>query len=147
MDINMSQEKKDKNLKIVACILILTGIITILYWILFFLGITKSSDEPIYLAFEHSFPAADAWMTACAITAGIGLLKMKSWGYLFTLLTSSSLIFLGLMDVLFNIENRMYLNMTSEMIIETIINIFCLTFGPFLIPFIWSKYKEYISSE
>jgi hypothetical protein len=133
---------REKSLTIVAYLLIFTGIISILYWILFFLGITKSSDEPIYLAFEHSFPAADAWMATCAITAGIGLLKEKSWGYLFTLLTSSSLIFLGLMDVLFNIENKMYLNMTSEMIIETIINIVCLTFGPFLIPFIWSKIKR-----
>jgi len=41
------------------------------------------------------------------------------------------------MDVLYNLENRMYASLNGPMIGEVLINVYCLSFGPFLIAYFW----------
>ena len=47
------------------------------------------------------------------------------------------MVFLGLMDTLFNLEHGKYADITPEMAVETGINAVCLLFGPFTMIRLW----------
>ncbi len=63
---------------------------------------------PEYYAFENALPAADGWMAASSALAPIGLLRRKRWGTYWAIAAASRGIFLGSLDVLFNLENGIY---------------------------------------
>jgi hypothetical protein len=121
--------------------LILTAMVTVLYWIVFFTteGIVQTRTDEVYLAFERAFPLADAWLVVAASLAGRGLLRGDAGGFLWSLLAGSSLIYLGLMDILFNLENGIYTALSPSVAIEAVINLFCVIFGPVLIASVWSR--------
>ena len=111
---------------------------TTAYWIVFFTsGAVQVQDDAAYLAFEEAFPLADGWMAACAALAAVGLWRGRPWGLLFGLLAASSLVFLGCMDVLWNLNTGSYSIGSSAMKAEIVINVFCLAGGLLLILFLW----------
>lgn len=131
---------RPKGLGLIIGILLFAAVITALYWVLFFSGSGAAvTNDPKYLAFEYAFPAADTWMAIGALIAAIGLLKRKSWGVLFALLAGSSSIYLGLMDVLFDLENGIYLIGGTNVAIEIAINVLTLTLGSAIIWYVWSR--------
>lgn len=118
----------------------LTFIATLVYWLLFFTsGDVQVRQDEVYLAFENSFPAADTWMAICALLGAIGLGKQRAWGFLCGLLAASSMIFLGLMDVTFDLNQGIYAPGGIETATEVVINIFCLVVGPLLIFYLWKN--------
>jgi hypothetical protein len=123
-----------------AAILLLGGVGTILYWTTFFTsGVVQATGEPCYLVFERAFPAADACTAVAAILAGVGLWRRQPSAVLFGIACGSGFVFLGLMDVLYNLEQGMYALRTPEMAYEIVINIFCLTVGPAAIAYAWRQ--------
>lgn len=111
---------------------------TLLYWILFFTtAAVQTSRDPAYLAFERAFPAADAWLAIAAIVCAEGLRRRRSGAVLYGIAAGSALIYLGLMDSLYNLEHGMYFNLSTEMITECIINLSCFIFGPLLMWYVW----------
>ena len=108
-----------------------------LYWILFFGGTLQASHDPVYLGFETAFPAADAWLVITSIICAEGLRRRRSWAVLYGIAAGSALIYLGLMDTLYNLEHGMYLRLTGEMIVEAAINVTCFVFGPLLMWYVW----------
>jgi uncharacterized membrane protein (DUF2068 family) len=111
---------------------------TTAYWIAFFTsGAVQVQEDAAYLAFERAFPLADGWMAACATLAAVGLWRGRPWGLLFGLLAASSLVFLGCMDVLWNLNTGSYSIGSSAMTAEIVINVFCLAGGPLLIRYLW----------
>jgi hypothetical protein len=81
------------------------------YWGIWFLGDRAwlaSLDTREFFAFENAFPAADAWL-ALAFGAAAVCLQRKRPAAVFWLITcGSSAIYLGLLDVLFDLANRVY---------------------------------------
>ncbi len=59
------------------------------------------------------------------------------WGLLFGLLAASSLVFLGCMDVLWNLNAGSYAIGSGAMTAEIVINVFCLAGGLLLILYLW----------
>jgi len=119
-----------------SVLLIVTAIVLIYYWVDFYTrGGVKVLKEDWYIRFQKAFPVADLWAAVCAIVGAIGLLTEQSYGLLFTLLAASSLIFLSLMDITFNIQNNLYrlVATSSEMKSELLGNIWFLGFGIALI--------------
>ena len=95
----------------VVIAMLVASALLIAYWAAWFGGgrnILASSQEPSYFVFENSFPAADAWILICLVVAAVGISKRQSWGLLATLLASGAGIYLGCMDVLYDIENGIY---------------------------------------
>lgn len=115
----------------------------VLFWISFFFAdVVQISDphlEEVYLAFESAFPVADACLSAVLVIGGVGLLRKKSTGRFFTLIGGSSLVFLGLLDITFNIRHGIYLLGWSEAALNVFINLVCLGAGVFLILMIWKS--------
>src|ERR1700679_2968053 len=90
-----------------AACLLLTAVFTIAYWIDFYsAGRVQVSTEEWYVRFERAFPIADCWLAGCCVVGSLGLLSKRRWGILFSLLASSSLIYLAFLDVTFNVQNQ-----------------------------------------
>ena len=108
------------------------------YWAIFFTtGDVQVRKDPVYMAFESAFPLADGWMALCALAGAVGLWRHKDWGFLFGLLAGSSSIYLGLMDVLFNINEGNYALGGAEMVVEIAINLATLCLGIVVIAYLW----------
>jgi hypothetical protein len=88
------------------------ALLTISYWVLWYAGgrgLLASASTPEYLAFENAFPAADGWLALCALIAGVQLLRGAPSAIYWLFLTAGAGLYLGLMDVLFDLENGIYL--------------------------------------
>ncbi len=112
---------------------------TTLFWLLFFFapGTVQARETDVYLAFERAFPAADAWMAACCAAAAVGLARGRPWAAVAGIAGGSALVFLGLMDVLFDVEQGVYAEGSAAVAAEIVINAYCLTVGPILIAWFW----------
>jgi hypothetical protein len=127
---------------VISVLLIGTAAGVIYYWADFYIrGAVHVVKEDWYIKFQRAFPPADLWMAACSIIGAIGLLTGQTYGLLFTLLAASSLIFLALMDITFNIQNNLYslIAASSQMRFELVINIWTLVLGVILVVYLWPR--------
>jgi hypothetical protein len=125
-------------LRTVTMMLWLSAVATVLYWSTFFTsGAVQTSSEAGYIAFERAFPAADAWLVIAATASAWTLRRRDPRALLWGLVAGSSFIYLGLLDVLYNLENGKYGSIDGAMAAEVMINLFSLAFGPFLIIYVW----------
>jgi hypothetical protein len=125
---------------VLAVLLIVTAIGTALYWQNYFVaGDVQVLTDPGYTKFEDSFPLADAWMSVCAVLAGLGLILDRPFGVRFGLLAGSALIFLAAMDITYNIENGLYSlePLSAAMGFEVLINVWTLALGLAAILICW----------
>ena len=131
---------------VLSILLIMTVILTIYYWVDFFLrkGV-QVTQEDWYLKFEKAFPVADMWMAICALLGAIGLLSEQNYGLFFSILAASSMIFVALMDITFNVENKLYrlISTSNEMKLELAANIWFLSLGVILIIYLWTRIVTY----
>ncbi len=125
-------------LRAVTVMLWISAGATVLYWTTFFTsGAVQTSSEGGYIAFERAFPAADAWLVIAAAISALMLARRDPRALLWGLIAGSSFVYLGLLDVLYNLENGKYASIDGAMAAEVMINLFSLTFGPFLIIYVW----------
>jgi hypothetical protein len=117
---------------LLGVLLLVTAVVTVAYWVDFFVrGSVNVVEEEWYIRFERAFPVADGFMAGCAAVAGVGLLADRSYGVAFGLVAAGALIFLGLMDVTFNVANKLYgyLSTSWPMRAELVINLWTLALG------------------
>ena len=135
-------------LTVTAVLMLLTAIGIILFWVAFFAdlnaqrGSTFASRSEAWFAWELSFPLADAWVALTAILGAIGLWRRRPAGLLFGLVSGGAMVFLGLIDLLFFLENGLYLPMNAEVVIELLIHLWTTGFGLFAISTIWRHRKS-----
>ena len=137
--------KRPTGLRVIAVLMLLTAVGTLLFWVTFFADLEAqrggylASQCDAWFAWEMSFPLADAWMAATAILGAVGLLRMRSTGLLFGLVSGGAMVFLGLMDALFFLQNGLYLPLTGEVAVELFIHLWTAAFGLFAIACIWAR--------
>ncbi|MCK4357937.1 MAG: hypothetical protein KAW92_04215 [Candidatus Cloacimonetes bacterium] len=145
----MEKDARFKKFKIIAILEIFIALGIVSFWVAFFttdmVNISDSHLKEIYLAFEHSFTIPDLLLAISLIIGGIGLLLYKFFGILFSLMGGASLIFLGLLDTSFNIQNGIYLIGVGEAILNVLINLMCFVFGIFLILTLWKNKTHWFS--
>ena len=135
--------KRPKSLTVVAVLMLLTAVGTILFWVTFFADLeaqrsgTLAARSGAWFAWELSFPLADLWMAATAIAGVVGLWRARPGGLLFGLVSGGAMVFLGLMDALFFLENGLYLPLTGEVAVELFIHVWTVAFGAWAIGTIW----------
>jgi len=128
---------------IVTALMVTTAAGTLAYWIGFFAAgnTLHSSETDAYVAFEHAFLAADAWLSIAAIATAVGLVRRRASAVAAGIATGSALVYLGLLDVLFDVEQGIYLRPSGAMAAEVVINVFCLAVGPFCLVWFW-RYRD-----
>jgi len=142
----MMKTKSAKALKSAGIIELALAVGIISFWITFFSTDLVEINDPDmkekYLAFESAFPIPDLYLSMLLIIGGMGLLRKKSYGYLFSLLGGASLIFLGLLDVSFNTQHGIYLIGIGEAVMNGIMNLLCLGGGVFIIFTVWKNRRN-----
>jgi len=123
------------------------------YWLIWFLvdrDLLASAHTSEYFAFENAFPAADAWLGVTLLLGAIGLLRRRPWGLLCALLAGGAGIYLGCMDVLFDLENGIYLvrpgGDPAAVAIEIVINVLTFGLGVVVIAYAWRNRAWFLSS-
>lgn len=134
--------------------LVLTAFVALVaYWVIWFFvdrSWLASMDTREYYVFENAFPAADAWL-AVACGAGAWALWKRRPAALFWLLAGgSSSVYLGLMDVLFDLENGVYRAPRGDwgaVGTEVAINVYALGVGAWALWFGWTNRKHFMAAD
>ncbi|MGE5140410.1 MAG: hypothetical protein ACM3JD_13165 [Rudaea sp.] len=136
--------KRPIEANIVIVIALAVAVNILLYWVTWFAAPefvqSRSPGAPdylIYVNFEQAFPLADGWLALAALVGAAGLWKMRDWGYVSALVASGAAIFLGLMDLLYDLEHAMFVPFTPEAAIELVIVVSMLGLGALVIALLW----------
>jgi hypothetical protein len=126
---------------ILAVLLIISALGTVYYWAdFYFIGEAQVLDEEWYVRFEKAFTVADLWgVIVCSLIGAVGLLTEQSYGQFFSLLAAGSMIFLALMDITFNLQNKLYplIAVSNRMVFKLLINLWFLVLGISLAFYLW----------
>jgi hypothetical protein len=121
------------------------------YWIIWFFvnrDWLASLDTPSYYVFENAFPAADAWLALSCGVGGWALWKRRPSALFWLLVGGGSSIFFGLMDVLFDLENGVYLAPRGDwgaVGTEIAINVYSLGVGAWALWFGWNNRRYFLT--
>ena len=144
--------KRPRDINIVIGIGIFAVIAIAAYWFFWFVmpevvqaRTPADPDFAVYSAYELAFPLPDAFVAISAFVGVIGLWKMRDWGFLSMLLASGGAIFLGLEDLLFDLENNMFVPFNGAAAIELAIVLVIMALGPIMIVLLWRHRREIIN--
>ena len=104
------------------------------FWVMFYFTEVKNRKmSEVEFKHEISFPLPDLlWVLPNLIVAAIGLLLEQWFGYFFTVTAASGMMFLGLIDLAFNLQNKKF--NVKEYKFDAVLSIFIvaimLIFGP-----------------
>ncbi len=135
-------------IKPLAGLLLLTAVGIGLFWTLFFADLPAQRDSyfasrcPAWFHWEISFPLADTWTAVTAFLAAVGLWQKRPYGLLFSLVSGGAMVFLGLIDILFFLQNGLYFPLHSEVIVEALIHIWLTAIGLAAIAVSWSQRRQ-----
>ncbi len=143
--------KRSSGINIVIGIGIFAIVAIVAYWFFWFAvpGVVQSRtpadpDFAVYSGYELAFPLPDAFVAIASLVGVIGLWKMKDWGFLSMLLAAGGAIFLGLEDLLFDLENNLFVPFNGAAGIELAIVLVILSLGPTMTVLLWKHRKELI---
>jgi hypothetical protein len=121
---------KQFNSRLISVLEIVTAGGLSLFWLAFFtVGLVPENAPTCYFAYEHSFPLPDGLLAILLLVAGILLILNKPWGSKLSLVAAGALVFLGLLDFSFNIQNGIYMTSTIDLVLNAFINVWCVGFG------------------
>lgn len=119
---------------------------TLAYWVVWF-GVDReilaSAHTESYYAFENSFPVADSWMVLCGVLAVVALVRRRASALMWIIGAGATSVYLGLLDVLFDLENGIYRSPdTGGVWVEIAINVLTLAFGAVIMIWAWRSRRE-----
>ncbi len=137
----------------IIIVMIFAALLTIAYWVVWFDGgrdLLASSHAASYYTFENAFPAADGWLALTLLLGALGLALRRPWGLLWGLLAGGAGIYLGCMDVLFDLENGIYRvpagSDPSAVIIEASINVLTFLLGVVVLTYLWRQRRSLLAA-
>jgi len=120
----------ERKIRTIAVLEILTGAGLLLFWIGFFtIGLAPENPPECYFAYEHSFPLPDTIMSLFFLAGGAMLLKGRPMGRVLSIACAGALVFLGVLDFSFNIQNGVYTISTLDLVLNSFINTWSVAFG------------------
>ena len=121
--------------RLVVGAMALAVVLTVAYWTLWFAArsTVASNARPAYYQFENAFPAADGWLVVCLIAAMVLLLRRSAAAPLWLAAAGGSAIYLFGMDVLYDIEQKIWWRSGAGGWIELVINVLTLALGVLLL--------------
>lgn len=121
-----------------AALMAVGGLATAAYWIDWFTGgNVRTSEDQAYTDFEQAFVLADTYMAGMLLVAAQRLWSGREDAVGMGIAAGSAVVFLGLMDLLYDLQHRKFAARTPEMAIEKAIVAACLAGGPFTMLRLW----------
>jgi hypothetical protein len=125
---------QDGRLKLISTLNIITGIGLLLFRIaLLSIGIAPSNPTRCYYTFTAALIIPESILALLLVLAGIFIVKNRQLGYKLSLVSAGALILIGLLDFFFNIQNDIYASSTVELIINGLMNAWCVGLGLFIV--------------
>src|ERR1043165_155109 len=123
--------------RVVVWLRVAAGLLTA-YWIAWFVdrSLVASSQATQYVAFEQSFPLADAGLAAAALLAAATLGGRRPSAAMWLAVVGGGALYLGALDVLYDIENGIYATGGGGLI-ELGINLVTVFSGVGVLRFCW----------
>jgi hypothetical protein len=82
-------------------------------------------------------------MAGCGVAACVALVRRRASAFLWLIAAGATSIYLGLLDVLFDLENGIYGSPdTAGVLIEMAINVLTLAFGTVVMSWAWRARRE-----
>jgi hypothetical protein len=141
--------RRPASINLVIAIQVLIGIGVIAYWAAWLASPELvrarepgSADYVIYVAFEGAFLLADLWVAGASLTGAAGLWLMRDWGLPFTLLGAGAGIFLGLIDLLYDLEHATFAPLSGSALLELMIVIGLLVLCPLSAYLVWQDRRS-----
>jgi hypothetical protein len=138
-----------ERVRFIARLELLTAAGLFLYWILYFtVGVAPPNPPSGYFIFQNTFTVADLILAVLLVRAATLLLRPdpihRVLGRGLSLIGSGALLFLGGLDISFNLQHAIYLTASLDMFLEVTINVWCIVFG-FLLAyeFAFDAYQRY----
>jgi uncharacterized protein YacL len=107
---------------------------------------TLPENDPRYTCYTvviDAFLLADAWLTACCVACLAGLKRDRRWASLYAILAGASGIFLGLMDLCYDVQNSIFDQLTMPITFEIILICCSLAMGTLMITLGWRSAKSH----
>lgn len=145
----MSTTNRPAAFTIIAILLLLTAVGTLVFWVAFLAD--YEAQRECYLArecncwflWERSFPAADAWTVVLCVLGAVGLWRVRPAGLICTLAGGGALVFLGLIDALFFLQNGLYWPLNGDVAVELFIHVWTIALGLSAIACVWPR-RDYL---
>ncbi len=117
--------------------------VLVAYWIAWFSdrGLVASDHTTAYIAFEQSFPLADAWLLGAMVIAVAQLRRRRPSALLWLIVIGGAGVYLVALDVLYDLENGIY-GKPQGGLLELGINLVTLTLSVALLRFSWRFRSE-----
>lgn len=113
-----------------ASLAIATAVGIAAFWAAFFtVGLAPDRPPECYLAFERSFPLPDGALALALLAAGVLVRRGAPPGRALALVASGGLVFLGLLDLSFNLQQGVYASSTTDLAVNALINAWCVLLG------------------
>jgi hypothetical protein len=127
--------------------LILTAALIVLYWVAWFAdrSILASDHTAEYIAFEQSFPLADAWLAGVALLAAIKLWRRRESALIWLEVVGGIGLYLFALDLLYDLEHGIYAK-SHQGVVELGINLFTVISSIGVMGFGWRFRHELLGS-
>ncbi len=121
--------------RLVVGAMVLAVAVTVAYWTLWFAArsTVASNGRPAYYEFENAFPTADGWLVVCLVLAIVAVLRRWAAAALWLAAAGGSAIYLCCMDVLYDLERKIWWRSGAGGWIELVINVLTLALGILLL--------------
>ncbi|MFX1442424.1 MAG: hypothetical protein ACFFHV_03330 [Promethearchaeota archaeon] len=128
---------------IIAGFEIFIGIGIIVFWIYFFVFEYKDPEQKEwYIVYERTFPLPDiGWITPCLFMGAYGLITGENYGIFFTIAAGSGMMFLGLIDIAFSIQNGIFKTKDFKAYLNIIVLSLSLIFAIVFTVYGWIKFN------
>ncbi len=131
----------------VMALLIFTSVLLVAYWVAWFAdrGIVAGDHAAEYIAFEQSFPLADAWLLGAALIAAVQLSRRRPGALMWLLVLGGGGVYLCALDVLYDLEHGIYTKGHGAAI-ELTINLLTAALSTGLLASAWQYRHELLGS-
>ncbi len=136
-------EAEPRHYRLTLGLVLAAFVAMVAYWVIWFFvdrSWLANMDTQAYYVFENAFPAADAWLAVACAAGAWAMWKRRASSLFWLLAGGSASVYLGLMDVLFDLENGVYAAPKGDwgaVGIEVAINLYALGVGAWALSFGW----------
>jgi hypothetical protein len=114
------------------------------FWLIWYgvdRDILAAAHTEVYYGFENAFPMADSFMALCAAAVVWSLWQRRAVSFFWCIAGGSMSVYLGALDVLFDLENGIYATRDNlgGVITEILINLLTLLLGAILLVWAWKQ--------
>jgi hypothetical protein len=140
-----------RHLRLTLGLVLAAFVAMVAYWSIWFFvdrNWLANLHTDAYYTFENAFPAADAWLAIACAAGAWSLWKRRASALFWLLAGGSASIYLGLEDVLFDLENGIYgapLGDKGAVVTEIAINLYALGVGAWALWFGWRHRTWFLS--